>query len=688
MVYTKRDKLAVIELTDNKSDISLKILSRIMIKHPSNVIYCEREGKLIGIISMGDIARANNSGNNSIRVNKKYISVYRGAQIKARRIFRDKKSINAIPVVTYDNELLGDYSRWDDILQLKDMLNIIGRCGLNLEKAYKQMTLVRPCGVFKEKQELFEIFKDYLQSMGIKVQCIEYSQVPDYPESDDLMLFVEENEMRAMNTLREITWDRKQERKTELRTYKQILMFSQSVFLKNYLRSLLDKGIYILGIEREPVGDGNKYLQKEMIAKFAKVGQKLPGMLHPSMYEDFFDDLYSEDYANQILSMPFKARNMGGAFLLKDCQSLYCNVMNGERYTDGQPEHFEQSIYFFGPCYIYGHYVEDKNTIESILQKRLNHEKAAVKVVNCGYLGGNNSLNTCIGIMRTVLKRGDIIVIDCPPLDNNQIKYIKLEKILEANKVGVEWLLDHPVHCNHKVNALYADAVYNALKPAIYKSVERQGEVIDKDTDFIKLLYLDRYFSEFDASKYERTGSIVMNCNPFTYGHYHLIEQALKIVDFLIIFVVEEDASLFSFAERFTMVKDGVAGLENIMVVPSGPFILSKLSFPEYFIKETSEDIIEHTEQDIVTFAKNIAPRLGIKYRFVGEEPEDMVTHQYNLAMKKILPEYNIKFVEIPRKEIRGQYISASFVRKCLEENDSGQLKELLPDTTRKLLEI
>lgn len=42
----------------------------------------------------------------------------------------------------------------------------------------------------------------------------------------------------------------------------------------------------------------------------------------------------------------------------------------------------------------------------------------------------------------------------------------------------------------------------------------------------------------------------------------------------------------------------------------------------------------KNTENDITIFAEKIAPHLNIKYRFVGEEPEDAVTSQYNDAMK------------------------------------------------------
>ena len=45
-----------------------------------------------------------------------------------------------------------------------------------------------------------------------------------------------------------------------------------------------------------------------------------------------------------------------------------------------------------------------------------------------------------------------------------------------------------------------------------------------------------------------------MNCNPLTNGHRYLIEEASKGADLLIIFVVEENQSIFSFSERYDIV--------------------------------------------------------------------------------------------------------------------------------------
>ena len=173
-----------------------------------------------------------------------------------------------------------------------------------------------------------------------------------------------------------------------------------------------------------------------------------------------------------------------------------------------------------------------------------------------------------------------------------------------------------------------------------------------------------------------------MNCNPFTYGHEHLIEYAAARVEKLYIFVVEEDRSEFPFAERFELVKAGVKEFRNVEVLPSGKFIISQKTFSGYFNKAELQNVAVDSSEDVEIFAKEIAPTLGITIRFVGEEPEDTVTRQYNRNMKNILPRYGIDFCEIPRKEISGEIISAKSVRDALKVGDFDKIKKLVPRTT------
>ncbi|MDE7431634.1 MAG: hypothetical protein K2N34_06960 [Lachnospiraceae bacterium] len=694
MIYTDREQLTVIELENGEESVSMNQLKKVLMEYPSNMLYCESKGELIGIISVGDIYRTYEKLLDRVKVNKNFKCLYAGEYMKAKVIFGENDNISAIPVVTKNNILIGDYTRWDDLMVLQYRMDTGSWYHASSLNDGRNVALVRPSNIFKDRKKIFDKVKEYLQSHELVITCIEHSEVPSCLELFDMILFVDENEIRACKAVLMTMFNKHGSIMNRLKTYKHVIesdlngigVSDEQAIL--YLKSLYDKGINIFGLiydinENTPY---SKRLLEEIGNKFEAIGEMPSNILPKSMYEDFFDDLYDIDFVKEILNINlFCVENRGGVLRLKDQCSKYYNVMDGERCTTNQPENYVKSIYFFGPCYILGRYSDDSHTIESLLQKRLCNDGIGIRVVNCGCFGLNFK-NSVARISVMQLRKGDIIIIDQPPRNIEWMEYVDLNEVLQENNVGAEWLVDNGLHCNHKVYKLYADAIYGALTSIISADTNKLGEWVEKDENYIKFLYLDQYMADFDCLKYEKVGSIVMNCNPFTYGHRYLIELALQNVELLILFVVEEDKSIFSFAERFTMVCEGVADLENVKVVPSGPFILSQMSFPEYFIKETSEDIVEHTEQDIMTFAEKIAPQLNIRYRFVGEEPEDSVTNQYNLAMKKILPRYGMEIVEIPRKKVKGQYISASSVRKCMEQNDKDELERLLPKTTRKLI--
>lgn len=175
-------------------------------------------------------------------------------------------------------------------------------------------------------------------------------------------------------------------------------------------------------------------------------------------------------------------------------------------------------------------------------------------------------------------------------------------------------------------------------------------------------------------------------CNPFTKGHRYLIEQAYGEVDFLYVFVVEEDRFEITFKDRMEMVMSGVADLDNITVIPAGKYIISKETFAQYFRKEQVQ-IVEDMSYDVHIFGGVIAQELGISCRFVGEEPFDKVTAKYNETMKAILPGYGVEVIEIPRLSLDGEgVVSASTVRKAMKAGDMAKMEKMLPDSTLKYL--
>ena len=194
----------------------------------------------------------------------------------------------------------------------------------------------------------------------------------------------------------------------------------------------------------------------------------------------------------------------------------------------------------------------------------------------------------------------------------------------------------------------------------------------------LNTLYLTTSTPQHLNTTMQPTGCIVMNCNPFTLGHRYLIEQAAKQVERLYVMVVKEDCSLFAYTERKAMVEQGVADIENVSVIDGSDYAISRATFPTYFLKRLDDAADTQMLLDLDLFRRHIAPALGATVRFVGTEPTDQLTRRYNQLMHETLKDVR----EINRLEKDGNAVSASRVRKAMEEGDINTIRQLVPPTT------
>lgn len=280
---------------------------------------------------------------------------------------------------------------------------------------------------------------------------------------------------------------------------------------------------------------------------------------------------------------------------------------------------------------------------------------------------------------------------------------INLSSFFQNRPENSRWFSDALIHTTGEGNRQLANYLSPFLRSFLLENSQGSDSNIYKQIEQIHLNpleeeELEQYFEKIkplcfspEFSKSNRIGAIVMNCNPFTNGHRYLIEQAAKEMDGLYIFVVEEDLSIFPFADRIELVKKGLnPKLGNVKVIPSGRFILSTRTFASYFAKEHLQRKTVDATEDVAFFGQFIVPRLHINVRFFGEEPLDTVTRQYNLDMKRKLPYYGVEVREIPRLEISddstGEVISASRLREAWKLEDWDLLKKLAPPSTLEYL--
>ncbi len=191
------------------------------------------------------------------------------------------------------------------------------------------------------------------------------------------------------------------------------------------------------------------------------------------------------------------------------------------------------------------------------------------------------------------------------------------------------------------------------------------------------------------ASKVEPVGAIVANCNPFTLGHQYLAEQAAAQCGTVHFFVLSEDKSVFPAKDRLELVRQGVAHLPNVLVHPTGDYLISSATFPTYFIKDKDRVPEIRCQLDLEIFCRYFAPALNITRRFIGTEPLSPLTDAYNRQLMNFLPQRGVDVILIPRKEINGAPVSASRVRALLglgtdlrPEPDWTGLSKLVPEST------
>ncbi|ENG2552653.1 TPA: [citrate (pro-3S)-lyase] ligase [Citrobacter farmeri] len=309
-----------------------------------------------------------------------------------------------------------------------------------------------------------------------------------------------------------------------------------------------------------------------------------------------------------------------------------------------------------------------------------------------------NGLGMDEDIEQFVVARCDRHLVACAGLAGNTLKCIAVERAWRGTSLGLKIIHEAELQSiqngEHQLFLLtHPKNVKSFQGGGFYPLVTLDNRAALMENTPVGIHRYCRQLRNHHLVMAANVGGIVMNANPFTLGHQYLIEQAAKACDWLHVFVVEEDLSTFSFRERFAMVQDGSCHLPNITVHPGSKYIISRGTFPGYFLKEKQIVNEVYAAIDLMMFRRYIAPALNINQRFVGTEPFCKVTAQYNCAMhhwledQMTMPAASIKVNEIKRMTDDNNFpISASAVRKLLDKGDIQAVKSKVPTTTMPYL--
>lgn len=184
------------------------------------------------------------------------------------------------------------------------------------------------------------------------------------------------------------------------------------------------------------------------------------------------------------------------------------------------------------------------------------------------------------------------------------------------------------------------------------------------------------------AQKNSGVGCVVINGNPFTNGHLKLVEHAAAKHKYVLVFVLEEEGSYFTFKERYTMAYLATKPYGNVLVLPSSKYIISKATFPGYFLKTVDDTTYEYAKYDALIFLTYFMPQLNIAKRYVGEEVSDYM-RLYNQTLCEVLGD---KIEVVERFKEDGEVISASTFRKLIKEGKRAEAFALIPKTNHAVV--
>lgn len=291
-------------------------------------------------------------------------------------------------------------------------------------------------------------------------------------------------------------------------------------------------------------------------------------------------------------------------------------------------------------------------------------------------------------VQKTFGKYQDDKLIATASIYKNIIKCVAIDPSYKGGALFNEMMttLINEINQNSYDSAfVYTKPIYETSFAAIgFNVIER----VDNELIFMqKAKYgFGSYLAKLEQTKVDGDviGAIVLNANPFTLGHQYLVDYGAKHSTYLHIFIVSEDESYFSTANRYNMVKLGVKDYDNVIIHPTDSYLVSSATFPSYFIDEEKSITKIHASLDARIFKYHIGKALGINKRFVGTEPIDESTRIYNETMREIFENdpNKLDLVEIPRKESAGEVISASRVRALIEDGKIEQIKNLVPQST------
>jgi|GEM_PF-3144819 len=384
-----------------------------------------------------------------------------------------------------------------------------------------------------------------------------------------------------------------------------------------------------------------------------------------------------EDWHEVFINDPISYHDINGSLRFIDEQGKLKNIINGNRITVHQTGDYENTIHMVSGCTVFGPYHADDETWSSYLQKMLNgHDKGKkYRVENHAYFMHGKWAEFAGILTRMRPKSGDIVVFITPfqfrPKDEMFMQF-DLRSVALPTDRGMLWYdATGNGHNTPVCDEFRAEELFKFLVQHDFLSKDKRNHVYKTkqaplnrmlrpmDTNKRKGLFsnaayakqlktLKEKYSKLKAvaAVGAKIGCLTLSGEAFDTKEEYLINEALKSVDHLYVFVNEKDEYKIPFSNRFDLIEKSLKKHKNLTVLPSGTVKVDNVTF---LLNSYKKDYRQKHEIDVCMdldlFAKEFAPILGINTRFALKALKNTNAWRYNLAMENILPEYGIEFV-------------------------------------------
>ncbi len=620
-------------------------------------------------------------------INSMTITINKDFWEKAERYFEEQPDA-LLTIVNKNQEIQGfaynDKTNYEEVISVLDTLESGNTIPVLSIGRYKRIQMIvitdineiawRCCNVFQKLGYVVCVIGEKWKWFGFQSG----NGYLDYPEFAKLYIYAEgtdfirkeqktslsrySNVINCFSILTEIAWD------------------NMKLVYEREIDQLMKKGVCICECYVPEVIKNMTELEKLSVKWNLSIGGRIN---RPWLFSDEKKRVLAEIYGEENIERLVQEGNRGNAGGVK---IIPIGNLLGRSLQDAL---FKKKIYIIGPCIAYGYGCLAEDSLYGQLQRlvqEMEYQVISIFIPREKFDVLENE------IKNIPIRKKDIVIVIYgtswfPKTYKREEELVKVDMSPIYSQQDRETMFSQvPMHTNLAGNRAMAQRLFESfIKPQITILNKEEdcclqsGELLNSTA----ITEIGEYIEKI-KQKNERgvIGAIVMNCNPFTLGHRYLIEYAADKVNFLYVFVVTEDRSMIKFEDRYRMVQKGTSDISNVKVVPSGEWMISYRTFTSYFEKEVNQDIKVDAYLDLEIFARYIAPALGITKRFVGEEPFDMVTHQYNRQMQEVLGEYEIAVIEIPRLQIEGKTVSATYVRECMRNKDWEEIRKYVPKTT------